>query len=105
MWSRSFLIIFLAAVSTFPAFAFDRTFPPGAKRGTMSPSAYPAVVIDGKTRTLSMAARIWNEDNLIEMPASLRGIDFTVNYTETEQGEIDRIWILRREEASRTPSQ
>jgi hypothetical protein len=102
MWSRGFLAIFLAAVSTFPAFAFDRTFPPGAKRGTMSPAPYPAVVIDGKTRTFSMAARIWNQDNLIEVPASLRGNDFAVNYTENEQGDIDRIWILRQEEASRT---
>jgi hypothetical protein len=105
MWSRGFLIVFLSTVVAFPVFAFDRSFPPGAKRGTMSPAPYPAVVIDGKTRTLSMAARIWNQDNLIEVPASLRGNDFAVNYTENEQGDIDRIWILRRDEAGRTPPQ
>jgi hypothetical protein len=101
MWSRGFLIILLSAVSTFPAFAFDRSFPPGAKRGTMSPAAYPAVVINGKMRTLSLAARIWNKDNLIEVPSSLHGNEHAINYTENEQGDIDRVWILRQDEASR----
>ena len=105
MWSRGFLIAFLAAVSAFPAFAFDRGFPPGAKRGTMSSGPYPAVVIDGEVRTLSMGARIWNQDNLIEVPASLHASDLAVNYTENEQGDIDRVWILRQNEASRTSAQ
>lgn len=103
MWGRGFLIVFLSAVVTFPALAVDRAFPPGAKRGMMSPAPYPAVVIDGKTRNLSTAARVWNQDNLIEVPASLRGTDFVVNYTENEQGDIDRVWILSRDEANRTP--
>jgi hypothetical protein len=102
MWSRRFLIIFSAAVASFPAFAADRPFPPDVRRGTMSPAPYPAIVIDGKTRSLSPGARIWNQDNLIEMPASLRGSDLAVNYTETEQGDIDRVWILDRDEADRS---
>ncbi|MDB5771054.1 MAG: hypothetical protein JWM42_1428 [Burkholderia sp.] len=103
MWGRGFLIAFLSVVSALPAYAFDRSFPPGAKRGTMSPAAYPAVVIDGKTRNLSMAARIWNQDNLIQVPDSLRVNESAVNYTENEQGEIDRVWILSRDEANRAP--
>jgi hypothetical protein len=101
MWSRGFLIALLLAALTFPAFAVERPFPPGVKRGTMSPAPYPAVVIDGRVRNLSTAARIWNQDNLIEMPASLRGTEFVVNYTENEQGDIDRVWILSGDEANR----
>jgi hypothetical protein len=85
-----------------PAMAFDRPFPKDIKRGRMTPSAFPNVVIDGKTRALAMGAKIWNTDNLIEQPSAIRGADIVVNYTETEQGEIDRVWILTREEASRS---
>lgn len=65
----------------------------------MSPAPYPQIEIEGKTRRLSPGARIWNEDNLIQMPASLRGSNFVVNYTENDQGEIDRVWILTADEA------
>jgi hypothetical protein len=105
MWSRGFLIVLLTAISALPALAFDRGFPPGAKRGAMSPAPYPTIVIDGKLRNLSLAARIWNQDNLIEVPSSLRGNEHTINYTENEQGDIDRVWILRQDEASRPLSQ
>jgi hypothetical protein len=94
-----FLICFSLSALALAASAFERPFPPAAKRGTMSPASYPAVVIDGKSRGLAPGARIWNADNLIEMPASLRGSDFVVNYTENEQGEIDRIWLLSAAEA------
>ena len=80
--------------------AFERPFPGHAKRGKMSPAAHPMIVIEGKTRQLSPGARIWNENNLIEMPASLRGSDIVVNYTENDQGDIDRVWILTPEEAT-----
>lgn len=100
MWGRHFLIVFLSAAIALPAFAVDRPFPPEAKRGTMSPALHPAIVIDGKMRKLSAGARIWNPDNLVEMPSSLRGSDLPVNYTENGQGDIDRVWILNRDEAS-----
>lgn len=104
MRSGHLLIAFLSAVMTLPALAFERPFPPDVKRGKMTPAAYPSIVIDGKTRSLSAGARIWSQDNRIEMPASLRGSDFTVNYTENGQGDIDRVWVLTQEEASRPPA-
>ncbi len=104
MWTQRFLIGFLFAVTTLAAQAFDRPFPPAAKRGTMSPALYPAIIIDGKTRNLSTGARIRNEDNLIEQPAYLRDTEFVVNYTENLEGDIDRVWILSKDEASRSLS-
>jgi hypothetical protein len=99
MWSRRFLMLVLSATITTSGWAFDRPFPANAKRGTMTPALYPSIVISGTTRKLSVAARIWNQDNLIQVPASLPARDFTVNYTEDTQGEIDRVWILTSEEA------
>ena len=66
----------------------------------MSPAPYPEIILDGKQRHLAAGARIWNEDNLIQVPASLRGNNLPVNYTENAAGEIDRVWLLSEEEAS-----
>ena len=104
MWTQRFLTSLLLAVTAFAAHAFDRPFPPAAKRGTMTPAFYPAIVIDGKMRKLSAGAQIRNEKNLIEQPAYLRDTEFVVNYTESQDGDIDRVWILSKDEAGRSLS-
>lgn len=98
-----YLLACVAVAVSLPAFALERAFPENAKRGMMTPAPYPQILIDGRMRQMTPGARIWNQQNLTEVPASVRGADLTVNYTETEQGEIDRVWILRPEEA-RQPS-
>lgn len=101
MWSRRFLMLALSITVAVSGWAFDRPFPANTKRGTMTPGLYPSIVINGTARKLSVGARIWNQDNLIQVPASLPRRDFTVNYTEDTQGEIDRVWILTQEEAGK----
>jgi hypothetical protein len=98
MWKRRSLALLL--ILPLLALADSRPFPPNAKRGKMTPAWHPSIVIDGKTRTLSPAARIFNQDNMIEMPASLRGENFVVNYQEDSDGQILNVWILTKEEAS-----
>lgn len=100
---RHFLPALTAALA-FPAMAMGperapRAFPPTARRGRMTPGYAPDIAIDGKPRQLSPAARIFNEENLTVVPGSLRGKDIIVNYTEDIGGNIDRVWILSREEA------
>jgi len=102
MWLRGLLACLAAMVLAAPASAFDRQFPPAARRGTLTPAAYPEVVIDGSLRRLAPGARIWNEKNLIVLPASLRG-SAPVNYTEDASRQIDRIWMLSADEARRPP--
>lgn len=96
---RPLLLAFLSVFTVSHAYALERPFPVSAKRGTMTPAAHPQILIEGKSRSLAPGARIWNEENLIQMPASLRGGNFTVNYTEDADGAIDRVWILSAEEA------
>ena len=83
--------------------AADRPFPVFAKRGAMKPDLFPSIIIDGRPRILTPGARIWTEDNLIEMPASLPVKNVVVNYTEDEDARIDRVWILSAEEAAQSP--
>jgi len=103
----SALSILFASLSMLaaPALAFERPFPTYAKRGVMKPGVFPGVVMDGKPRVLTPGARIWNSDNLIQMPASLSAGNFVANYTEDGEFQIDRIWILTREEAAQSPKQ
>jgi len=105
MWARRFLICLLLTVTALPALAFERPFPATAKRGAMTPGYYPEITMDGKTRRLSPGARIWNQNNTIDMPTALRGSDMVVNYTENSAGEIDNVWILTADEASKDPTQ
>jgi hypothetical protein len=91
-----------AALPLHLAHADVRPFPPNALRGKMTPGYYPDLTIDGKKRQLSPSGRIFNQDNMIEMPASLRGSDIVVNYTVDAMGYIDRVWILTRDEAALT---
>lgn len=83
-----------------PALADLRPFPANALRGKMTPGYFPDLKMDGKPRQFAPSARIFNEDNLSEVPASLRGSDIVVNYTVDANGQINRVWILSREEAA-----
>lgn len=96
---RSISLI-LAAALALPALAIDRPFPANVLRGKFTPGYFPDITLDGKARQLSPAARIFNEENRIEMPAAVRGKDLVVNYTVDSMGNIDRIWILTAEEAA-----
>ena len=96
----SSLAVGAALAAALPAQALDRLFPPGVKRGTMSAVEFPAVSLNGSQRKLSPGAWIRNENNTIDMPVTLRGREFTVNYTENPHGDIDRVWILSPAEAS-----
>lgn len=90
--------LFAALLTALPAQA-ERPFPANAKRGTMTPAYHPDILIDGKPRRLASSARIFNQDNLIEMPASLRGRNIVVNYEEDRDGLIVNVWMLTPEEA------
>ena len=100
MWIKRLLIGCISSIIALSAFAFDRPFPVNVQRGTFSPVDISSVIIDGNIRRLSASARIWNQENLTEVPTSLRGSDFPVLYVETETGEIEKIWLLTAKEAA-----
>ncbi|MBK4733455.1 hypothetical protein [Noviherbaspirillum pedocola] len=90
-----------ALFSCLPAQAMERMFPNTAKRGTLSTVDYPTMRMDGAVRKFAPGAWIRNQFNTVDVPASLGGREFTVNYTENPQGDIDRVWILTPEEATK----
>ena len=92
-------LIFLGA-TTLSASAFERPFPANIKRGNMTPATPGQILIDGQLRLLTAGAQIRTMDNLIVLPTYLKGRDLVVNYTENEQGEIHRVWMLSEQEAA-----
>jgi hypothetical protein len=102
--SRRHLVLALigcAAALALPARARrqERSFPAHSKRGKMTPSYFPELLIDGKVRRMSPAGRIFNQDNLIDTAGTLRGTNLPVRYTEDADGNIDRLWLLTPAEA------
>lgn len=99
------LLLGLSLLSQAGAQALERPFPQQAKRGTLVVGSYPEVRLNGTQRRLSAGAWIRNVRNTIDLPVTLQGQELTVNYTENQQGEIDRVWVLSPHEASqRAPS-
>jgi hypothetical protein len=98
MWTRRFLISLLLALTALSVAAAPRNFPANAKRGVMSASIYPQILINGQLQRLSPGAKIMSKQNTITMPSTMMNNTYTVNYTVDDQGLIDKVWILTDEE-------
>lgn len=86
--------------------AVNRPMPGNAKMGEISSSANRTIEIDGKVRQLTAGAQIRNQQNTLIQPQTLvsvlngplADVDVPILYTENNQGQIHRIWILTSEE-------
>ena len=81
----------------------ERTFPEQAKRGDLKAYEYPSMKIGDNVYRLSPASRIFNQQNLIIMPASLQVQKAPVMYLLDMSGDLSRLWLLTGEEAARLP--
>lgn len=75
-----------------------RQFPQAAKRGALTVTAPPEVLINGAVERLSPGVRIRGVNNLLVMSASLVGKTYIVNYVREKQGLIQEIWLLNQYE-------
>jgi hypothetical protein len=90
----------LALACAMPAIA-DRNFPQQAVRGDMKAYAYPSMKIGDIVYRLSPGSRIYNQQNLIIMPASLQVQTAPVMYTLDIRGDLASVWLLNADEAAR----
>ena len=106
MTMRKILIFLLASMLTLVCATqagAERVFPEKAKRGDMKAYAYPSMKIDDNIYRLSPGSRIFNQQNLIIMPASLQVQTAPVMYMLDMSGDLSRVWLLTGEEAARLP--
>jgi hypothetical protein len=82
-----------------------RDFPQQAQRGDLKAYEYPAMKIGDVIYRLAAGSRIYNEQNLIIMPASLQVHASPIMYMLDTSGDLSRVWLLNREEAAQHPMQ
>ena len=97
------VVSILASLCTMPAWA-ERNFPQTATRGNMTAYQYPAMKIGDNVYRLSPGTRIFNEKNLIIMPASLQTQAAPVMYQLDTRGDLAKVWLLTADEALRYPA-
>ncbi|QJQ05536.1 hypothetical protein EJG51_006365 [Undibacterium piscinae] len=93
------LLTILTAVFSASAIADERAFPAEAKRAVLTVTKLGDLLIDGKLRATTPATRVFNEDGFILTSSSMDSVKAPILYTETEFGEIARVWLLNAEEA------
>jgi len=98
----AFVAVTLALVFATQACA-ERHFPDQAKRGDMKAYTYPSMKIGDNVYRLAAGSRIFNQQNLIIMPASLQIQTAPVMYMLDISGDLSRIWLLTDDEAARHP--
>jgi hypothetical protein len=77
-----------------------RKFPDKALRGSFTMVEWPTILLDGLADKVSPGAKIYDERNMLVMPANLTGNAYLVNYTREISGMVHRVWILTPEEAA-----
>lgn len=89
-------------------YAVERPLPLDGKIGELSVSPQRQFLIDGDVRRLTAGAQIRTVQNTLIQPqvliAKLAGLKALILYTENNQRQVHRIWLLTKQEARRNAS-
>jgi len=80
-----------------------RQFPANVKRGVMTVTAPPQVLINGTALRLSPGVRIHAPNNMRVMSGALVGQKYAVNYRLEQNDLVREIWILNQAEVDAQP--
>lgn len=95
---RAAAVLVAAAGWAQPALAqLARTFPAAARLGRLEVRVFPEATLNGEPVRLAAGARIYDQRNMIVMPASLSG-SFDALVERDPVGNLGRVWILTPDE-------
>ena len=77
-----------------------RQFPANVLRGTLEVLQGSEILLDYKPSRLSPGGRIRGINNTLVLPASLIGMQYTVNFTRDLYGNVHQVWLLTNLEAA-----
>ncbi len=103
VWTLLVGIVWLSLSATAQAQGITRQFPANIKRGVMTVTAPPEVLINGTVMRLSPGVRIRGPNNLLLMSAALIGQRYSVNYVLEQQDLVRDVWILTQAEVDLLP--
>ena len=100
LWLSAGLLVMAASVSAqMPV----RQFPAAAKRGVMTVTAPPSIMINGSALRMSPGVRIRGPNNMLLMSGALIGQQYAITYVLEAQGMVREIWILNQAEVDTLP--
>ena len=88
----------LVGIAATPAQAQIRPIPANARLATLKLGVFPDAELNGKAIRLGPGARIYNRDNIIIIPSTLKDVTMVVAYVTGSLGEVVTVWILTDEE-------
>ena len=92
------LLSVLVGIAAAPAQAQIRPIPANAKLATLKLGVFPDAELNGKWIKLGPGARIYNRDNIIVIPSTLKDVTTVVAYVTGSLGEVVAVWILKEDE-------
>lgn len=100
LWLGAGLLVMAASASAqMPV----RQFPAAAKRGVMTVTAPPAIMVNGSALRMSPGVRIRGPNNMLLMSGALIGQQYAITYVQEPQGMVREIWILNQAEVDSLP--
>ncbi len=95
--SAKVLALLAALALSTSVWAQTRKFPDQSKLGWLAVSVFPIASIDGNPARFAAGGRIFDTNNRLMIPATLRG-SVAVRYELDQAGQIRRAWILQQAE-------
>ena len=92
------LLSIMVGIAAAPAQAQIRPIPANAKLATLKLGVFPDAVLNGKAIRLGPGARIYNRDNIIIIPSTLKDVTMVVAFATGSLGEVVSAWILTDQE-------
>jgi hypothetical protein len=89
------LVSILVGIAAAPAQAQIRPIPDAARLATLKLGVFPDAELNGKVVKLGPGTRIYNQDNIIVIPSTLKGVSLVVAYVTGSLGEVVSVWILK----------
>jgi hypothetical protein len=89
------LLSLLVALAAAPAKAQVRQIPEHAKLATLKLGIFPDAELNGKAVKLGPGVRIYNQENTIVVPSTIKDARLVVAYVTGSLGEVVVAWILK----------
>ena len=85
----------LVGLAAAPARAQIRRIPEDARLATLKLGVFPDAELNGKAVKLGPGVRIYNQDNIIVVPSTVKDARLVVAYVTGSLGEVVAAWILK----------
>ena len=103
MYRCALLAVALASTPLLASAQVARNFPQNAWRGEIAFANPPDILLNGKPARLAPGAKLRGQDNMVVVSGALQNQRVLAHYTIDTYGLVKDVWVLRPDEAAKTP--